>query len=84
MRGGTKLLETSVEASIAAGRYPILDVWTELDGAIALYERSGWRPTPRRSDLYLQRRLRTRLPSLGQLSPVLRVLGARDHVRDPA
>lgn len=39
---GMTLLEASVEATIAAGRHPILDVWTELDDAIALYERAGW------------------------------------------
>jgi len=39
---GRKLLEAAVEAAIAIGRHPILDVWTELDGAIALYERAGW------------------------------------------
>lgn len=39
---GMRLLEASVEATIATGRHPILDVWTELDGAIALYERAGW------------------------------------------
>lgn len=39
---GMKLLEASVEATLAAGRHPILDVWTDLDGAIALYERAGW------------------------------------------
>lgn len=39
---GMTLLEAAVEATIAAGRYPILDVWTELDGAIALYERAAW------------------------------------------
>jgi GNAT superfamily N-acetyltransferase len=39
---GMTLLEASVEATIAAGRHPILDVWTELEDAIALYERAGW------------------------------------------
>jgi GNAT superfamily N-acetyltransferase len=38
---GMKLLAASVDATIAAGRHPILDVWTELEGAIALYERAG-------------------------------------------
>lgn len=39
---GMSLLEAALAASIAARRHPILDVWTELDGAIALYEHAGW------------------------------------------
>jgi len=39
---GMRLLDASVEASVAEGRHPILDVWTELEGAIALYEHAGW------------------------------------------
>jgi GNAT superfamily N-acetyltransferase len=41
-RIGSRLLEASAEAAMAAGRHPVLDVWTELDSAIALYERAGW------------------------------------------
>jgi GNAT superfamily N-acetyltransferase len=40
---GRMLLETATEAATTIARHPILDVWTELHGAIALYERAGWR-----------------------------------------
>lgn len=30
------------DAAISLGRRPILEVWTELDAAIELYERAGW------------------------------------------
>lgn len=39
---GEALLESAVKAATTRGRQAILDVWTELDRAIALYERAGW------------------------------------------
>jgi GNAT superfamily N-acetyltransferase len=40
---GRALLNAAVEAAAGLGRHLILDVWAELDDAIALYERGGWR-----------------------------------------
>lgn len=40
---GLKLLDVAAQAASSAHRHPILDVWTELAGAISLYERAGWR-----------------------------------------
>ncbi len=39
---GRSLLGAAVEASTELERHCILDVWSELDDAIALYERAGW------------------------------------------
>lgn len=40
---GRALLATATDASLALGRWPVLDVVTQFAGAIALYERCGWR-----------------------------------------
>lgn len=40
---GQSLLQAAESAARELGRPPILDVWTELEGAIALYEGAGWR-----------------------------------------
>jgi GNAT superfamily N-acetyltransferase len=39
---GRGLLRGALEAAAAAGRHPIVDVWTGLDGAVRLYESEGW------------------------------------------
>jgi GNAT superfamily N-acetyltransferase len=39
---GGSLLRAVAEAAAELGRRPILDVWRELDSAIALYEHAGW------------------------------------------
>ncbi len=39
---GRRLLGTVADAARARGLVPILDVWVELDAAIALYESCGW------------------------------------------
>lgn len=36
------LLETAAHAAVDRGMFPILDVATHLDAAVALYDRSGW------------------------------------------
>ncbi len=38
-----QLLDTAVAHGRASGRIPILDVWTGLPDAIAMYDRLGWR-----------------------------------------
>ena len=38
-----RLLDTAVAHARAGGRIPILDVWTGLPGAIAMYDGLGWR-----------------------------------------
>lgn len=40
---GSRLLETVTVEATRLGRTPILDVWSELDAAIAMYESAGWR-----------------------------------------
>lgn len=40
---GMRLTEAAADASLEDGRHPILDVWAELEPAIGLYERAGWR-----------------------------------------
>lgn len=39
---GAALLATAAAAAHAAGRRPVLDVAAHLEGAVALYRRSGW------------------------------------------
>lgn len=39
---GRALLRAAVDAATGVDRYPILDVWTELDAAIGLYQAEGW------------------------------------------
>jgi GNAT superfamily N-acetyltransferase len=39
----TRLLDTAVAHARGSGRIPILDVWTGLPDAIAVYDRLGWR-----------------------------------------
>jgi GNAT superfamily N-acetyltransferase len=39
---GLRLLDVAVEAAVGRGRRPVLDVWVELAGAVALYESAGW------------------------------------------
>lgn len=40
---GSKLLDAAVAEARRSRLQPILDVWTELHTAIALYEKAGWR-----------------------------------------
>jgi GNAT superfamily N-acetyltransferase len=40
---GRSLLNAAAETARQLGRVPILDVWTELDDAINLYARTGWK-----------------------------------------
>jgi GNAT superfamily N-acetyltransferase len=40
---GRALLQTAASAARERGLIPVLDVWVELTGAIALYEATGWR-----------------------------------------
>jgi GNAT superfamily N-acetyltransferase len=40
---GRALLETAASAARDRGLVPILDVWVELNSAIAMYEACGWR-----------------------------------------
>lgn len=40
---GSRLLEAVTVEAAQLGRTAILDVWSELDAAIALYESAGWR-----------------------------------------
>jgi GNAT superfamily N-acetyltransferase len=40
---GRHLLATAVAEAHAGGRWPVLDVATEFDAAIALYESQGWK-----------------------------------------
>ncbi len=39
---GERLLETASREAVARGLWPVLDVATQLRGAIRLYERCGW------------------------------------------
>ena len=39
---GRQLLGTAVAEAHAGGRWPVLDVATQFDGAVALYESQGW------------------------------------------
>lgn len=40
---GRRLLEAAVNDANVRGRTAVLDVWTELPAAVALYESAGWR-----------------------------------------
>ncbi len=39
---GRVLLHAATDAAAGIGRRPVLDVWTELERAIAVYEAEGW------------------------------------------